>query len=572
MIAIVFAACFVLFVLAYVFYGRFIEKRLDINPDRPTPAHTLKDDVDYVPTPTLILFGHHFSSIAGAGPIVGPIIAGLAFGWLPAILWIVGGAILVGGVHDFSALAASLRHQGRSVGELCRDLLSPVAYRLYLLFIWLTMMYIQIVFLDLTALTFAPLNPAAVENTDAVALTLRQGGTVATASLIYIILAVLFGFTIYRLKKPVWLGTLIYVPLVFAALWVGHVFPLAADKMPALLGSPKNTWLIVLMVYCFLAAVLPVWILLQPRDYLSSYLLYASVGGGALGVVFAGLTGKVTIQYPAFIGWSDPQLKFIFPALFVTIACGAVSGFHSIVASGTTAKQINRESAAKPVAYGAMLVEGLLAVLALAAVMILVQKPVGATPQVIFAQGLAQFLAPFGISTNAAVTFGLLAVSTFLLTTLDTCTRLARFIFEELFQLRGFKARIIGTAASLLLPALVVFRQVPGAGGKMMAAWQAIWPAFGTTNQLMAALALMVVFAWLFEEHRGAWFIVIPMVFMCVTTLTSLTQLVLSNLRGGSPLIGWLSLVLWVLAIALIIDTYFNLRKRWRGEHVGAST
>jgi carbon starvation protein len=311
-----------------------------------------------------------------------------------------------------------------------------------------------------------------------------------------------------------------------------------------------------------MASTLPVWILLQPRDYLSSFLLYACLIGGAGGVVLSGLTHQVSLQYPAFVTFHDPQLRFIFPALFVTIACGAVSGFHSIVASGTTSKQLNNEKSARTVAYGAMLVEGVLGVLALAAVMVLAQKPAGQTPVAIFASGLARFLSSLGIGHSLAMSFGLLAVSSFLLTTLDTCTRLGRFIFEELFQLSGLAARIVGTAATLLVPAIVVFRAIPGPGGKLMPAWQAIWPAFGATNQLLAALALLVVFAWLKRERAKSLFVLIPMLFMCVTTLTALTQLVLANLFGnGSLLVGGLSLVLGLLAVALIWNTAVSVRR-----------
>ena len=562
MLATLFIACMAWFALAYIFYGRFLEKRLGVDPVRRTPAYTHHDGVDYVPTATPILFGHHFSSIAGAGPIVGPVIAGLAFGWLPAILWVLIGAVFIGGTHDYVCLIASLHNKGRSVGQMARQLLSPASRYLFLVFIWLTMIYIQIVFLDLTASTFAPLNPLSGAMTDAAQLQVSEGGTVATASILYICLALVFGVTIYRFRIPVWLGTLIFVPLVFGALYVGHLMPLSADMMPVLFGSPKNTWLAILIAYCFMASVLPVWVLLQPRDYLSSFLLYACLFGGGVGLIVSGFTGRVAIQYPSLVTFSDANLKFMFPALFVTIACGAVSGFHAIVASGTTAKQLRSESSARPVAYGSMLVEGVLAIIALAAVMILAAKPKGHTPVSVFADGLGYFVNSLGIDRRVAVTFGLLAVSTFLLTTLDTCTRLSRFIFEEIFHVRGLAARLGGTVAALLIPALVVFRQIPGPGGKLLPAWQAIWPAFGATNQLMAALALLVVFAWLRSQGKRALYVLIPMVFMCITTLTALGQLVYRNfMQDGSYLVGVLSLILSLLAIALIVDAMGRLRK-----------
>ncbi|MBP7830391.1 MAG: carbon starvation protein A [Kiritimatiellae bacterium] len=557
MLGWLFLACCAALAAAYFIYGRFLERNLDIRADRVTPSVTLQDGMDYVPTRTSVLFGHHFSSIAGAGPIVGPIIAGLAFGWFPALLWILAGSIFIGGVHDFTALVASLRHRARSIGELCRDLLNPSAYYVFLVFIWLTLMYVEIVFMDLTASTFAPATQP--ETAD---LQLHQGGVVATASALYLLLAVLFGLTVYRFKVSIGRATLVFVPLVFLALWVSHLLPLRADRLPEvwLLGSAKNTWLAVLLVYCFFASILPVWVLLQPRDYLSSFLLYACVGGGVAGLLVSSARGTVAIQYNPFTGWSNPELKGLFPALFITIACGAVSGFHSIVASGTTSKQLSNEKSARTVAYGGMLVEAVLALVALAAVMIMADKPAGRNPVAIFAGGLGEFLSALHVPRQAAVTFGLLAVSSFLLTTLDTCTRLARFIFEELFGLSGRTARYAGTLASLALPALVVFRQVAGPGGKLMPAWQAIWPAFGATNQLLAALALLVVYAWLRRNGKRTVYVLLPMLFMCASTLTALTQLAVLNLfRKGSLLVGSLCLFLALLAAALILNTGWNL-------------
>jgi len=518
------------FGLAYRFYGRFLERKFHVETGRATPAHTQNDGVDYVPTRPLILFGHHFSSIAGAGPIVGPIIAGLAFGWVPVLMWIVLGSVFIGGVHDFSSLIASVRHRARSIGQVCREYLSPGTYYLLLIFTWVAMVYVIIVFLDLTASSFVPSLDEGAE----------QGGAVATASLLYIGLAVAFGLSIYRFGLSLARGSLIFVPLVFVALWVGLQLPLTADLMPAVGGSAKNTWSLVLLGYCFLASVLPVWVLLQPRDYLSAYLLFASLAGGAIGAVAAGLTGHVTVAYPAFCGWNDAQLGLLYPTLFVTVACGAISGFHCMVASGTTSKQLDNEKSARPVAYGGMLTEGLLAVVALATVMVLAGKPTGGqTPVGIFASGVGQFVAVFGLSPRVGTTFGLLAVSTFLLTTLDTCTRLARFILEELLRLRGAAGRLLGTALTLALPAVMVFVEIPGPQGTPIPAWKAIWPAFGATNQLLGALALLVVYTWLRSQGRKAIYILLPMIFMFVTTLTALAQLVRRNLFGpGSVFVG----------------------------------
>ena len=560
-IAVIMLVAIVCLSAAYRLYGRFLAQQLGVEPDRPAPSATENDGVDYVPTRPLILFGHHFSSIAGAGPIVGPIIAGLAFGWVPALLWILLGSIFIGGVHDFSTLMASVRHKGRTIGQICRQYLSPATYRMFLIFTWVAMIYVIIVFLDLTAASFAPGIPELN----------RQGGTVATASVLYVFLALLFGLSVYRYKFSLTAASLIFVPLVFGALWVGQIFPLTADLVPALGGSSKNTWSVLLLVYCFVASIAPVWILLQPRDYLSSFLLFACLGGGALGIIVSGASAHVTLEYPAFTSFREAHLGYIYPALFITIACGAISGFHSLVASGTTSKQLDSERSAKPVAYGAMLVEGALAVVSLTTVMILAGKT-GLTqnPVAVFAAGIGKFVSVFGLSPQLGTTFGLLAVSTFLLTTLDTCTRLARFILQELFDWKGTAGRYLGTALTMVIPAVMIFVEIPGADGKPVAAWKAIWPAFGATNQLLGALALLVVYTWLRHEGKKTTYILVPMVFMCVTTLTALVQLVAQNLFGtGSVFVGAISLVLGLLAVALIVNTFWRLREIRNGKVAG---
>lgn len=539
--------------LMYRVMGGFLVRRLQVDPQRPTPAQAMADGVDYVPTHPLILFGHHFSSIAGAGPIVGPIIAGLAFGWLPALLWIVVGAALVGGIHDFCALLASVRHRGETIGQVCRRYLDPQAYHMLLAFIWLAMIYVLVAFLDLTASSFAPAAPALTQ----------QGGAVATASVIYIGLAAAFGWLVYRWRVRLWVASVVFVPMVFGAVAVGIGWPLTAEQMPALFGSAKHTWSALLLVYCFVASVLPVWLLLQPRDYLSAYLLVACLVGGAVGLVVSGLTGRAEVTYPAFLGWQDAQLGWLFPALFITIACGAISGFHSIVASGTTSKQLACETDAKPVAYGAMLVEGVLAVVALAAVMILSSKPAGQTPVAVFAGGIGTFFSSLGIPASVASTFGLLAVSTFLLTTLDTCTRLGRFIFQEFFGLAGTAGRLVSTAATLAIPGILVFVQVKGPDGKVLPAWQMIWPAFGATNQLLGALALMVVLLWLAQTRQRAGFVVAPMLFMFASTLTALGLLAYRHFAeaGGNWYVGGVSAVMGLLALGLMGNAAWRL---WR--------
>lgn len=544
--------------LAYRFYGGWMENHLDVMEERRTPAHTLRDGVDYEPTPTPIVFGHHFSSIAGAGPIVGPISAALLFGWGPALIWIVLGVIFIGSVQDFTSLVASLRNKGQGLAQIGRRFMSPLTYRLFLVFLILTLEYIIIVFLDMTASTFAPITVAWGEVNGAPALT---GGTVATASVLTIFIAAVFGQLWHRFHLSLGKTTLMMVPLVFLGLVVGHFFPLAPSFIPACFGSDKYFWSIILLFYCLWASVLPVWTLLQPRDYLSSFLLYACLIGGLIGLGLSGFNGSGVVSWPAFKAWSTPSDGSLYPALFVMIACGAVSGFHALVASGTTSKQLTNERAARPVGMGGMLVEAVLATLALASVMILspAAVPQHSAPPAMFASGMEHFFIPFGIPEGWVMSFVLLAVSTFLLTTLDSCTRLGRLLFQELTGLPSKTAlQRVGTTLLLLLPVLLVFREVSTPAGPIPM-WKAIWPAFGATNQLLAALALLMIYSWMRGQGKRALFILIPMVFMFITTMYALVQLARLNFQHGNWVLSVLSIVLMALALEVAVDVTRHL-------------
>lgn len=569
MIALVFLVGCGLLTAAHFLYGGFLNRQFGIDERRDTPARTMADGVDYVSTRGPVLFGHHFSSIAGAGPIVGPIIAASAFGWGPTLAWILIGAIFIGGVHDFGSLVMSIRHSARSVAETCRLYLSPLTYRFFLVFIWLALVYVLIVFLDMTAGSFVTTTAADPD----------QGGTVAMASVSYIVLALIFGMMIRFGWIGLGKGTLIFVPLVFAALALAHWLPTNPEFIRKLApaGSwfydhPKYIWSVLLLIYCFLASVTPVWLLLQPRDYLSSYLLFGCVAFGGLGLLLSSLLGRVMVQYDAFITFHSESAGYLFPALFITVACGAVSGFHSIVASGTTAKQLPSERTARPIAYGAMLTEGALAMIALATVMMLASKPAG-NPMVTFSHGMGEFLAVLGVSREWGMVFGLLAVSTFLLTTLDTCTRLARYIFEEFLGVGGGGWRYLTTLASLGPLFFFAFKEYPGPGGQMVPAWQMVWPAFGTTNQLLAALALLVVTVWRRAIGRSVWFIAWPMAFMIITTCTSMVMLISQHLlhEGGVPAIGWINAVMLAMTLWLVGDTALNWKRLGRIAHDGAA-
>jgi len=529
-ILIVVAAFF--FLLAYYVYGGFLTRHYDIDDANPTPGHTDYDGIDRVPAHKAVLLGHHFSSIAGAAPVVGPIITAAAFGWLPVLLWVILGAIFIGGVHDFSALVASIRHKARSIAEIAKEYMSPLAYRLLLAFIWLALIYVLTVYTDLTATSFV------------------EDGGVATSSILFMFLALGFGLSVYRLKLPVIWSSLVFVPLVFVAVWLGQQIPISANMVPKLIaGDPAKTWDIFLIIYCFIASITPVWILLQPRDYLSSFLLYASVLLAFVGILLGGLPMK----FPAFTGWSDSQLGMLFPMLFVNVACGACSGFHALVASGTTSKQINKESDAKLIGYGAMLIEGLVAVIALSTVVMLAKGDTlaGKPPLVIYATGMGRFLSVFGIPEKLGFSFGLLALSTFILTTLDTATRLGRYVFEEFFGLKDVRWRYLSTVATLVLPTIFVLITLKDAAGNPIPAWKAIWPIFGTTNQLLAGLVLLVVAIWLKRKGKKYLFVLIPMVFMNIVTVWALV-LLLDKYRLSA--VGVIAAVLLLLALVLMVE------------------
>jgi carbon starvation protein len=527
------------FILAYFLHGRFLEKRYSVDDSRPTPSHTDYDGVDRVPAPKAVLFGHHFSSIAGPGPIVGPIIAAIAFGWLPALLWVILGAILIGGMHDFSALIASVRHKARSIAEIAKEYMSPLAYKLFLAFIWLGLIYVLTVFTDLTSSTFV------------------QDGGVATSSLLFMGLAVGFGTFVYRLKVRVLWSSLIFVPLVFFAAWLGQVIPISASIVPKFIGAnPGKTWDLLLIGYCFLASTTPVWILLQPRDYLSSYLLYASVIGAFFGILFGGYI----LEYPALTTWIAPRVGPLFPFLFITIACGACSGSHALVASGTSSKQLNKESDARTISYGGMLAEGLVAVIAISTVAMLVKgDPLTAKePLIVYGAGMGKFLSVFGIPSKMGFSFGLLALSTFILTTLDTATRVGRYVFEEFFNLKGKKVRYLSTLATIILPAIFVLITLKDAQGNPTPAWKLIWPIFGTTNQLLAGLTLLVVAVWLKKIGKKMVFVLIPMVFMNIMTLWALVIL-LGQYKFSA--VGFIAFALLFLALLLIFEAFRTAKK-----------
>lgn len=515
---IILAVSIILLLLGYIFYGRYIAKKLGVDASRPTPSHTMHDGIDYCPAKAPVLFGHHFASIAGAAPIVGPVVA-VAFGWLPVLLWIIIGGIFIGSVHDFSALMASIRHHGRSIGEVIGVNIGYLGRQLFLIFLWATLVLIIAVFIIVVGKTFIS-TPSA-----------------GTSSSLFIVLAVFFGLTVYRWNAPLWLATTVGVLLLAICMIAGWYYPLELTI---------KSWNILLIGYIFVASVTPVWILLQPRDYLNSFLLFAVLILAVVGIFVA----NPPVNMPAFTTWDVPGLGYLFPILFVTVACGAISGFHSIVASGTTAKQLNNERDAKKIGYGAMLVECLVAVIAtLMAVKLAkgdyMEALKGAGPITIFANGVGSVMSSLGFPIERAISFAALAVSAFVLTSLDTATRLARFAFQEFFAPRR------GESSSILHRNRFIGTTITVACGGALAwsgKWPAIWPIFGSANQLLAALALLAVTIWLIKSGKKAKFTGIPMVFMFIVTFSALATLVYNDYHNGN----W---TLFVIGVALLSVT-----------------
>jgi len=522
----------ILFSIAYLTYGAFVAKRLGVDPNRDTPASSMNDGIDYVPTKKPIVFGHHFASIAGAGPILGPIIAS-AFGWLPVYLWIIVGGIFIGAVHDFSAVLASMRHRGKSIGEVIEQHIGKNGKVLFLIFSWSTLILVLAVFTRIVASTFASVPSA------------------ATASVLFIGLALIFGFAVYRRGIPLIPTTIIGVILLFTCVWLGQLWPITLSV---------TAWRYILLIYIFIAAVTPVWILLQPRDYLNSFLLYALLLGGVIGIFFA----NPSLALPKITHFQT-DLGYLFPVLFVTVACGAISGFHSLVASGTTSKQVAKETDAKIIGYGSMLVESVLAIVALLAATTLIssryQELYSAKNFVpIFSEGVGSFMASIpliGIKQETAATFSALAVSAFCLTSLDTCARLARFALQELFESREKTSsppiitnRYVGTLITVAAGGIFLF-----SGGS-----DAIWPIFGSANQLLAALALLAVTVWLAKSNRRNGFVKYPMIFMFLVTLAALGTLIHNNLSKGNYLLAAVGVLLFILAIMLGIQAIQSLR------------
>ncbi|MBQ9021500.1 MAG: carbon starvation protein A [Eggerthellaceae bacterium] len=597
----------IVLVCGYVFYGKYLANAWGVDPSRPTPAHEMADGVDYVAAPPYVVLGHHFSSIAGAGPINGPIQAAV-FGWVPVTLWVVIGGIFFGAMHDFGALFSSIRHKGQTLAVVVRDNMDNTAKTLFTIFAYLTLVLVVAAFASIVANTFgvsAEYNPAEPSVGD------DRNMTTASISMFFIGAAVIWGLLLRGRKIPAAANIGLAIVVLVICVAAGMAFhPIAL---------PASTWMWILAVYILIASLAPVWILLQPRDYLSSYLLYGMIILAFIGIIGAGLSGAAAnLEIPAFTGFQvgnaavdaagNPVMQdadgvkyfmdsagayatsegvaftgaiedlkqavnsagasgFLFPALFITIACGAISGFHSLVASGTTSKQIDSEAHAQPIGYGGMLIESLLAIISLCAVgFVWTQYKAGgfAAPTAVFASGLSGMIATVFGEGAQGISYQLLilAVSAFCLTSLDTATRLARYMFQELWIPMGETLETVtGWRKTLSNPYVATIITVILGIGLGMSGYSIIWPLFGAANQLLAALALLAVATWLKNMGRKNGMFYFPMIFMLAVTLTSLVQTIMAQFSlvsaGGDVFAPGLRLViaclLFVLAIVLAV-------------------
>lgn len=533
----------------YNTYGRFISKQFSLNNKASTPAWEVNDGVDFVPTKKFYLLGQHFSAIAAAGPIAGPILAAQQFGWLPCVLWICLGVIFIGSVHDFASLVASIRHKAGSIAEIMKQNIGHQAWIAIMIFIWLSLVYVIVAFADITAGSFVGKG----EEFEGLDVAFNRGGAVAMASALYLTLSIIMGVVQKKINPPLWLLTIIFVPATLAVVFL-------STKISTILVFDHQTWVFNIMVYCLVASLLPVWLLLQPRGYLGGFVLYMALFVGVVGIFLGGFE----IKQAAFKTWDAPGMTgSLFPFLFVTIACGACSGFHGLVCSGTTSKQVAKEGDCKSIAYGAMLMEGFVAIIALATVLILSDDQIKGSPGAIYGAGMGKFLSLIIGEKNYlfAATFGAMAFSTFVFDTLDVATRLGRYILQEIVGSKSWFVAALATVLTVGVP--TIFLSLGGG-------WSSYWVLFGTSNQLLAGLTLMVVSVWLKKSGKPYWFTLVPMIFVMGITFWSLIkQMILAYQKyffegvADFPVManGVMGLVLSALALYLMVLAGKSLRK-----------
>ena len=562
MFLILLAAIAVL-LLGYLFYGRYLAKTWGIDPARETPSQDCFDGKDYVPTPPLVVLGHHFASIAGAGAIFGTVM-GASYGWGPVLLWILLGGIFFGAAHDFGALLASLRHKGRSIGRVVRETIGEKAQKIFTVFALLVLVLLIACFTNFTAGTFA-------SSMDNGVLSVGLGkvspeAAAGTSSILFVLIGLLFGLLVFRKNLPMIPMTVLCLLLMVGSVWAG---------LNVGLNLPFAVWVGVVALYLIAASLAPVWALLQPRDFLSAFLLWGMMLLAVVAVIAAAVSGHVTMELPFYTGFSGAQGP-LFPALFVIVSGGAVSGYHALIASGTTSKQLANEKHARQVSVGAMLLESLLAVLALLAASTLAANGgEGTTPTAAFASGLAlMWSAGFGAAGSYGLVYSLTAlmVSFFALTTLDTCARLARYLFAELFNPEGRRLKKLeGAKRFFATPAVgTLIVVLLGCGLGLVRETERLWGLFGAANQLLAGVAMLAVAVWLKESGKRAGMLYVPMFVILAAALAYLGIGVGSGVRlilaGAAGWLDWLSLacslVLAVLTAILLVQGAAAFRKK----------
>ena len=552
----------VLLALGYVFYGSWLAKQWGVDPNRETPAHTSYDGKDFVPANPAVLMGHHFSSIAGAGPINGPIQAAV-FGWVPVFLWCVLGGIIFGAMHDFGALFASIRHNGGSIGEVIKDSMGIKAQRLFIIFALAVLILVIASFTAVVAGTFVSVDTAAANYT--------ANGSTAMTSILFIVIAAIFGFFVYRKNAKIGPATIVGIIGIVAIVFLGQFVGLHFSR---------TFWVLFIAVYVTVASLLPVWILLQPRDYLSSFLLYGMMALAFIAVIGGTFTGAATVEIPAVV---PEKTSTIFPTLFITVACGACSGFHSLISSGTSSKQINNEKDAQVIGYGSMIVESALGVISLIAVGVIFSRSTYGggseftAPPAAFAGGIATMFASFAGQKSYAVIYNLftLAVSVFALTSLDSATRLCRYLFAELLTPEGkTHADLTGAAKFFSTPIVSTLIMVVIGCGMGFLGLSQIWGVFGAANQLLAGIAMLAVCTWLGKVGKNNKMFYFPMCFMLVATITSLCMTIKKEIgvitAGGAPWGDWYvciwSTLLVVLAVILAVTAVKTLSNQGKKQ------
>jgi carbon starvation protein len=572
-IALILVIALAIFWLGYRYYARYICRVFGEDNNCPTPAVVMEDGVDYVPTKPIVVFGHHFASIAGAGPILGPAI-GLVYGWIPCLIWIVLGTVAIGGVHDLSALMTSIREKGKSVAELARDTLGPVGFFLLIAYTLLIVLLVCAAFLNATATALTslyPLSSMQLGDNQTVFRTIDSNGTTmavvggiaSTQAIAITIIAPIIGWLLYRRKMNANLASIIAIIAVTGCVFLGIAFPLSL--------SPDK-WKIVISIYTLIAAGVPVWIILQPRDFTNSFILYAGILLLVIGIFIGGLRGVPMQLAGASVAEGVAKQGPLYPMLLILIACGAISGFHALVAGGTSAKQVELESHVKPISYGGMVLEGILAlgvVIAIAVglnhdgymtIMYPTAEGLKQNPILAFAIGMGSLLnKSLGFPVYFGIIFGVVMVEGFIATTLDTAVRLNRYLFEELWSVlfknppKIMKTYLFNAALAVVI---MYFLAKSNALNK-------IWPIFGAGNQLLAALTLIAVSVWLLERKKNAWFAIIPGVFMLITTMIALVyMLVHSYIPTHNVTLMVADILMLALSVGTVVITINDLRKQ----------